>query len=149
MGTKVVFFSCTVAVPGHIWHNRELEQKLLPVLVPLHLVTERFNILITRIHITKLDYCMQYKSFIILLIHAYFLNPLLYTRVPMRLLALKTVNKNPQKEHYGFRLVFKTQDRMIDGDGASQYIERKCFFKQVSSSCSDSFRSHSYWKVYF
>lgn len=46
---------------------------------------EHFNILITLIHITKLDYCMQYKSFIFLLIHAYFLNP--FNHVAKRLLA--------------------------------------------------------------
>lgn len=39
---------------------------------------EHLNILITLIHITKLDYCMQYKSFIILLSHAYFLNPYIH-----------------------------------------------------------------------
>lgn len=48
---------------------------------------EHFISLITPIHITKLDYCMQYKSFIILLGHAYFLNP--YIHVARRLLAYK------------------------------------------------------------
>lgn len=42
--------------------------------------------LITLIHITKLDYCMQYKSFVILG-HAYFLD--LYIQVARRLLAYK------------------------------------------------------------
>lgn len=48
---------------------------------------EHFISLITLFHITKLDYCMQYKSFIILLSHAYFLNP--YIHVARRLLAYK------------------------------------------------------------
>lgn len=46
----------------------------------------RFVSLITPIHITKLDYCMQYKPFVILG-HAYFLNP--YIQVARRLLASK------------------------------------------------------------
>lgn len=66
--------------PQLMIHTNRIDLLLCQTTVPkLSLITntryEYFNILITLIHITKLDYCMQYKSFIILLNHAYFLNP--------------------------------------------------------------------------
>lgn len=78
---------------------------------------------------------MQYKSFIILLRHAYFLNP--YINVARCLLAYKLLITNSKKEHY--RVVRTKYPRQGgDDDGASQYIE-KVLFKQVSSSLSESF----------
>lgn len=90
-------FWCSLLGKNHSWWSALLQHACCSKIHPQHNTWHgRFVSLITLIHITKLDYCMQYKSFVILG-HAYFLNP--YIQVARRLLAYKRWS-TPHRERY-------------------------------------------------
>lgn len=106
-------FWCSLLGKNHSWWSALLQHACCSKIHPQHNTWHgRFVSLITLIHITKLDYCMQYKSFVILG-HAYFLNP--YIQVARRLLAYKRWSTPTERALQGG----------LDGDdgGASQYTE--------------------------
>lgn len=112
------YFWCSLLSKNHSWWSKLLQHACCSKIHPQHNTWHgRFISLITLIHITRLDYCMQYKSFIILG-HAYFLNP--YIQVARR--ALVKGDRSPQRD---YRVLFLTQGSRLDGDddGASQYTE--------------------------
>lgn len=113
---------------------------------------ECFDCLVTLIYITKLDYCMQYKSFISPLYHAYiFFSLLLKTHIFVLRDGYVFINidyKSPQKSITGF---FRTQyiPRQDGDDDSAKFVRReKVLFKtRVKGHSVNSFAATAFLKV--
>lgn len=133
------FFSCSLLSKNHSWWSKLFQHACCSKIHPQHNTWHgRFITLITLIHITRLDYCMQYKSFIILG-HAYFFEPIYSSRDTC---TCKRWSVPTESITGCFFLKKRTHGSRLDGDDDGAVSTQKLLSKQVSSLSSSGLCSH-------